>query len=116
MGQKVREKDTSGLPRRHIRDIRVYCPITNKVSTSRDVIIMEEVSIPVTENKECNEENLGSVGDISSGDLEDNLDETYIEKANVTYINPVSMKVYETLLYSLGLYLNYYHTSELGES
>lgn len=83
--KKSEKKILVGYPE-DIKGYRVYCPITKKVSTSRDVIIMEEVSIPVTENRECNEESLGSVGDISSGDLEDNVDETYIDKSDVTYI------------------------------
>ncbi|GBP42186.1 Retrovirus-related Pol polyprotein from transposon TNT 1-94 [Eumeta japonica] len=82
--KKSEKKILVGYPE-DIKGYRVYCPITKRVSTSRDVIIMEEVSIPVTENKECNEESLGSVGDISSGDLEDNMDETYIDKSDVTY-------------------------------
>lgn len=69
-----------------IKGYRVYCPITKKVSTSRDVIIMEEVSMPATETKECNEESLDSVGDISSDDLEDTMIESYNDKSDVTYI------------------------------
>ncbi|CAH2100879.1 unnamed protein product [Euphydryas editha] len=45
---------------------------------------MEDVSMPVTESKECNEERLDSVGDISSGDLEDTMIERYVDKSDVT--------------------------------
>lgn len=87
--KKSEEQILVGYPE-DIKGYRVYSPITKKFSTSRDVMIMEDVksliSIPVTESKECNEESLDSVGDTSLEEAEDNMIESYVDNSDVTYI------------------------------